>query len=99
MAGFLPYLYGSKNITKQNGPNPLKYVGVTFSDSGLTATLWEKVNDDWVKYSEIDGSASYQRSAVAPEYRGKGYNLSNFYPEYDWVGDNGYDNFASWVNR
>lgn len=87
------------NITKQNGPNPLKYVGVTFSDSGLTATLWEKVNDDWVKYSEIDGSASYQRSAVAPEYRGKGYNLSNFYPEYDWVGDSGYDNFASWVNR
>ena len=28
--------------TKIKGPNPLEYVGVTFSDSGLTATLWEQ---------------------------------------------------------
>src|SRR3989442_1145978 len=30
--------------TKPKGPNPLSYVGVTFSDSGATGTLWESVD-------------------------------------------------------
>ncbi len=82
--------------TKTKGANPLEYVGVTFSDSGLTATLWEKINDKWVKYEKIDGSASY-RTQVAQRYRGNGYNLSNFYNVYDWTYDNGYNNFPNWV--
>ena len=82
--------------TKIKGANPLEYVGVTFSDSGLTATLWEKVNGIWIKYEEIDGSASY-RVEVAQKYRGNGYNLSNFFHTYDWIADNGYKNFSNWV--
>ncbi|MEY8214192.1 MAG: TIR domain-containing protein [Colwellia sp.] len=82
--------------TKIKGPNPLEYVGVTFSDSGLTATLWEKINGKWVKYEEIDGSASY-RVEVAKKYRGNGYNLSNFYSTYDWVSNDGYNNFSGWA--
>ncbi len=83
--------------TKVKGPSPLEYVGVTFSDSGLTATLWEKVNGKWVEYNEIDGSSSY-RVEVAQQYRSKGYNLGNFYNVYDWVTDDGYNNFADWVD-
>lgn len=83
-------------ITKIKGPNPFEYVGVTFSDSGLTATLWEKMNDKWVEYDKIDGSASY-RVEVAQKYRGKGYNLARFYSVYDWVADDGFNNFAGWV--
>lgn len=82
--------------TKIKGPNPLEYVGVSFSDSGLTATLWEKQGGKWVEYSEIDGAASY-RVEVAQKYRGNGYNLGNFYSVYDWVADDGYNNFAEWV--
>lgn len=82
--------------TKINGPNPLDYVGVTYSESGLTATLWEKHGDKWVEYDEIDGSASY-RVEVAQKYRGKGYRLGEFYNHYDWVDDHGYNNFATWV--
>lgn len=82
--------------TKIKGPNPLEYVGVTFSESGLTATLWELQNGKWVEYSEIDGSASY-RVEVAQKYRGKGFHLGNFYSVFDWVADDGYDNFATWV--
>ena len=87
---------GKDQATKPKGPNPLDYVGVTFSDNGLTATLWEKVNGQWIEYDEIEGSASYQCS-VAQEYRGKGFNLAQWYPEYDWVSDKGYDKFADWV--
>tara|TARA_E500000331_G_C17030583_1_gene614977 strand:+ start:146 stop:724 length:579 start_codon:yes stop_codon:yes gene_type:complete len=82
--------------TKIKGPNPLEYVGVTFSDSGLTATLWEKINGKWVKYDKIDGTASY-RVEIAQKYRGNGYNLSKFFNVYDWVSDNGYNTFASWI--
>jgi len=81
---------------KIKGPSPLEYVGVTFSYSGLTATLWEKVHGKWVKYDKIDGSASY-RVEVAQKYRGKGYNLGNFFNVYDWVSDNGYNKFSSWI--
>lgn len=82
--------------TKILGPNPLDYVGVTFSDSGLTATLWENVNGKWIRYNKIDSSASY-RLNVAKKYRGNGYSLSNLFVTYDWIRENGYKNFSNWV--
>jgi hypothetical protein len=88
---------GRDQIVKPNGLNPLSYVRVTFSDSGLTATLWERGDGDWKEYSEIDGSASYQTGGVAEQYRGKGFNLAQWYPLYDWVTHDGYSNFASWI--
>lgn len=82
--------------TKLLGDNPLAYVGVTYSDDGRTATLWEKISGGWVKYDKIDGSANYAVQ-VDSQFRGKGFNLSNWYPIYDWNTNSGYDNFASWV--
>jgi hypothetical protein len=87
---------GKDGLTKLSGPNPLHYVGVTFSASGETATLWEKAGENWIEYDKIDGSASY-RFQVSQEYRGKGYNLGSWYPVYDWNADNGFTNFANWV--
>lgn len=52
----------------------------------------------WKEYSEIDGGASYRTGGVAQQYRGKGFNLANWYPEYDWVTHDGYNNFAEWVS-
>lgn len=87
---------GKDGLTKVLGQNPLAYVGVTYSNDGKTATLWEKNGSDWVKYDKIDGTADYAVQ-VDTQYRGKGFNLSNWYPTYDWDTDQGYDNFASWV--
>lgn len=88
---------GRDRLTKPQGPNPLKYVGVTFSQSGETATLWELVGSAWKEYDEIDGTASYRTGRVAEQYRGKGFNLAQWYREYDWVTNNGYNNFADWI--
>jgi hypothetical protein len=88
---------GRDQLTKPQGPNPLRYLGVTFSESGLTATLWESTGGVWREYAEIDGSSSYQTGPVAAEYRGKGFNLAQWYPEYDWAEQNGYQNFGAWV--
>lgn len=81
---------------KSKGLNPLEYVGVTFSGSGRTATLWEKVNGKWIKYERIEGSASY-RCNSAVNVRGKGFNMTRFFKTYDWVTDLGYQNFSKWV--
>lgn len=87
----------SKNgDVKTAGPNPLEYVGITFSADGRTATLWEKNGDQWVKYDRIDGSADYTVQ-VEQQYRGQGYNLGNWYQVYDWYANDGYNNFSSWV--
>lgn len=88
---------GKDQRIKAKGPNPLSYLGVTFSDSGVTATLWEHTNGNWEKYSEIDGSSSYQIDAVAPQYRGKGFHLTKWCTEYDWATNDGYNNFGAWI--
>ncbi|BDM81874.1 hypothetical protein AM10699_47390 [Acaryochloris marina MBIC10699] len=88
---------GRDQKTKSKGYNPLSYVGVSYSDSGLTATLHEKVNGKWQPYTEIDGSASYHTGGVPEEYRGNGYNLGRWYSIYAWVSDDGYRSFAGWV--
>jgi hypothetical protein len=90
---------GIDQKTKALGKNPLEYVGVTFSESGITATLWEKLGNEWHEYDEIDGGSSYRLGTPAPErLRGKGFNLGRFYPTYDWVTDDGYENFSSWID-
>ena len=81
---------------KALGPNPLEYVGVTFSADGSTATLWEKIGGKWAKYDQIDGTADYAFQ-VAQQYRDKGFNLGQWYKVYDWNLDDGYNNFSSWV--
>lgn len=88
---------GRDQLTKASGPNPLKYLGVTYSESGLTATLREWDGKAWRDYMEIDGAASYQTGWAQPQYRGKGFTLATWYREYDWVVNDGYRNFSTWI--
>ncbi len=89
---------GKDRLTKPIGPNPLSYVGVAFSDSGLTATLIQRMGRRWEKYYDVDGCASYRIEPVAMKHRGKVYSFSELFPTYDWVADDGYKNFAGWVD-
>lgn len=84
--------------TKPRGPNPLEYVGVSFSATGGTAMMHEIVDGQWREYTEIDNSASYQTRGVGEQYWGKGFTLSQWYRTYDWVSNDGYNNFADWVS-
>jgi hypothetical protein len=87
---------GRDQLSKPQGPNPLRYLGITYSHDGQTLTLWQIVNGEWSKYTEIDGSADFPTN-VSAEYRGKGFNLAPWYREYDWVANDGFNNFATWV--
>lgn len=89
---------GKDKKTKPLGPNPLHYLGVTFSDSGLTATLHDKINGQWIEYAEVDGCAAYRTDGVAGKFRGQGFHFGRLFPTYDWVADDGYENFSTWVD-
>jgi hypothetical protein len=84
--------------TKPQGPNPLSYLGISVSNDGWSYTILEWLNGSWRPYVEIDSVATrrYTRQA-GPSSRGRGFQLSQLYRSYDWVGDNGYDNFCTWI--
>ncbi len=89
-------LKGKNDGPKPQGPNPLDFVGLWFSEDGKTGTYMQWLNGAWVQYTEIDGSATFSID-VAAQYRGKGFKLSNWYPTYDWIANDGFNNFPTWV--
>lgn len=88
---------GKDGQTKPLGPNPLDSVGVTYSDDGKTATIHEYQGGKWVEYAEIDGTARHKLPQAPADRWSKGFRLSQFFPIYDWVADDGYNKFANWV--
>jgi hypothetical protein len=78
------------------GPNPFDFLGVVFSQDGQTGTFREWNGSDWVDYTEIDGSATFSTNVVQ-QWRGGGWRLSHWFKTYDWVAEDGYNNFATWV--
>ena len=70
---------------------------MTFTDSGLTATLHDRIEGKWVEYTDLDGCASYRTDGVAQKYCGNGFHFGQLFPTYDWVADDGYNNFSSWL--
>ncbi|MDY6895674.1 MAG: TIR domain-containing protein [Thermotogota bacterium] len=89
---------GKDQQVKPRGPNPLNYVGFTLGEFGRIRTLWEYFNGKWIEYSEISESASIVMKTVQPKFWNKGFCLAEWYPEYDWVNDDGFNNFADWID-
>lgn len=89
---------GKDQLTKTPGPNPLKYLGVRFSKSGITRTLKHWKDGEWKEYDEIGGTASYEGDAVAAKYCGRFFQFSDLSPVYDWVANKGYENFSDWTS-
>ena len=88
---------GKDKKTKSLGKNPLDYLAVRFSESGKTVTMYEWKYGKWQSYAEVDGRAAYQCDPVAIRLRGKLHQLSTLKSTFDWVKNNGYQNFSNWV--
>lgn len=88
---------GKDKATKPKGPNPLDYLGVSYSATGDTGTLYQVKNGKWEEFKEIDNSASFRTDGIHQRYWGNGYKFSLWYPAYDWVADDGYNRFATWI--
>ena len=83
------------NQTFGQGLNPFDYLGFYIDANGKRASYKEHNGTNWNDYQDlVPGAKIFDK-----KYWGKGYKLSNWVPCYDWVKQNGYDNFASWIEN
>jgi len=86
---------GKDEKTKTLGPNPFEYLSYKFNENGNKLLLYEEIRGKWADYGDLD---SYSLAKIAPQNKwGKWYGLSSIYPVYNWVKDDGYNNFGNWV--
>ncbi len=85
---------GKDGKTKLKGSNPLYFLGISFSSDGKKLNLHDYVENRWVKYPDLEGWAVKE---VPEEKRNKIFRLSSYYNIYDWVENDGYNNFSNWV--
>jgi hypothetical protein len=81
--------------TYAQGPNPFDYLGFFISADGKKLTYYEHDGKNWQTYQDLPPkSASFEE-----KWCGRGYKLSSWAPCYDWSSQNGFKNFASWVDN
>ena len=78
--------------TDPQGPDPLSQLYFQISNDGRTATVVQYVSGNWQAYMNINASALPDRAKQA-----KSGFLSLGALSYDWVANNGYSNFGTWV--
>jgi len=79
---------------KALGPNPFDYLGLEIDTDGTKGkpTVWN--GTQWTYYQDLDAFTIAQQPW---EKRGKHFQLSHWLSIYDWVANNGFQNFGSWV--
>lgn len=93
---------GRDGKIKPKGRNPFDYLGIYFNEDGSKYAFITKENDGkWHYWIEID-SESYHNNDIfdkgwAKRNAKKCISLSSLIKVYDWVDDDGYNNFKDWV--
>lgn len=80
--------------TKSLGPNPFSFMGLWIDGEGLTGRLNEWDGSQWIWYGNVD---AFRLKQQPPEMRGKGHPLTYWCKIHDWVADDGYQNFSTWI--
>lgn len=80
---------------EKRGENPFQYLGVVFKVDGSCDSLWELSEGNWVLYNDLKNCKLQWRAPAS--LCGKSVRLDQLYECYCWVRDDGYNNFATWV--
>ncbi|MCD7923170.1 MAG: TIR domain-containing protein [Bacteroides sp.] len=87
---------GRNSLTKSFGKNPLDYLGFRISGDGKKLFLYEWKNGEWLRYNDLD-DISCPTPRYDSQYNGNFYQLSKCYSTFDWIKDDGYNNFEDWI--
>lgn len=83
------------NQTFTKGLNPFDYLGFYIDSKGEVDYYQDRNGPDWNSYNDLDSTiGNFDR-----KFWDKGYKLSSWVPVYDWIADDGYNNFANWVEN
>jgi hypothetical protein len=81
--------------TFSQGLDPFDHLGFYIDAYGKINAYQEQNGTKWNNYEDlVPEPKTFER-----KYWDKGYKLSEWVPCYDWVKENGYDNFASWIEN
>lgn len=86
---------GRDEKTKILGYNPFDYLGYRYSEDGTKLTPLEWKNNKWIDYKDFDTYSL--KTTVSEAKRGKSFKLSGDYKVYNWVLNNGFQNFSNWL--
>lgn len=85
---------GRDRLTKPSGPNPFDNLGLDISADGLSAKPTEWSNGKWIYYTDLAPFSIAQQPASA---RALHFPLSRWLRTFDWISDDGYNRFSSWI--
>ena len=90
---------------KAKGPNPLDCLKIKIDANCRTVMFFELVNSKWIPFKDLPSINNRVANSVFFEDGwfnelkcGRSYKFSEiFEPSYDWITDNGYQNFSVWI--
>ncbi len=86
---------GKDQKIKTLGKNPLDYVGIYAKNENSYHLIQKKTDGKWQYYSEIDSNSEVK---VKHTFKlKKSLPLSSFFNTYDWIEDDGFNEFSNWV--
>lgn len=80
--------------SKPLGPNPFNNLGLAISSDGLIGTPTEWDGTKFVVFKDLE---KFKIPRQPTNICGKHFRLTKWFPVYDWIADNGYENFGEWV--
>lgn len=85
---------GKDQLTKPLGPDPFNNLALEFSKDGTLIRPTEWKDNSWRYYTDF---SAYQPLQNPHPLKGQHIKLTKWCSLYDWVQDDGYRNFNSWI--
>jgi hypothetical protein len=86
---------GKHEQAKALGPNPMEYVGLQITSDGKSGNPVEWDGHKWISSKDAD-SYKFKNERAAAD-RGNIIQISRWSKTYDWVKDDGYESFKTWI--
>jgi hypothetical protein len=85
---------GKDSQTKAPGANPLEHLGLQISADGRRGSpvVWD--GQKWIYLTDVE---PYNFGSVFTSNQGTLLKLSHWFKTYDWIANDGYDNFNDWI--
>ncbi len=106
LAIYLNRIKGKDGYIESKGVNPLDRLGIQISDDGKYISFYELVEKKWILNKDITTITNKKSNTLYFDegnfwFRiskwGKFYKFSDLFKTYCWVNEDGYSNFANWV--
>jgi len=87
---------GKDQQTKPSGPDPFNNLALEFDAGGTIAKPTEWKDGGWHYSTDFD---SYALASQPHPFKGQSVRLTYWCRSYDWVADDGYENFDTWIGN